>query len=100
MLKLLNSFMLGFSVIVNVVIVDQPETEIIVSYLRVFTYLLLIFFMQQEEEVATTDPETRRKHFYQIEKSLVVSRFARRSHSVLELVSRKSRNFPGAFRVT
>ena len=92
--------MLGFFVIVNVVIVDQPETEIIVSYMRVFTYLLLMFFMQQEEEVATTDPETRRKLFYQIEKSLVVSRFARRSHSVLELVSRKSRNFPGAFRVT
>ena len=54
--------------------------------------------MQQEEEVATTDPETRRKHFYQIEKSLVVSHFARGSHSVLELVSRKSRNFSGAFK--
>ena len=50
--------------------------------MRVFTILfLLILFMQQEEEVATTDPETRRKHFYQIEKSLVVSGFAHRSYS-------------------
>ena len=55
--------------------------------------------MQQEEEVATTDPETRRKHFYQIEKSLVVSRLASGSHSVQGPVTQKFRNLKGLFRV-